>query len=311
MLARQVPFPKSRNVVTFCRDGSFPDDPLVDFATKDAIEFVKKAMIPLPNLRPSAVEIETDPWLYFPKSVDDVKLSPTLATNSGVKSNYKPPESSNDQDGEDLNEKTIIAPMMSTSLASPLLTEKQDKKPVDSNPSPDWNPYPSSIAHDKTRDTALNAESRRKLVPTTPRSQGSRPIHRDRGEEHHSRPTKHSASDLKHQRSHEDNQSSPMSDKVQTHREISSEQSTAFNKFSGNLQPNGMPLPRRNVESVEDELKYTRDPDGLIQEGNIWDDYMQRNLKKNTANPLLRAKDLQKLQVRSKGLLSIDDSLLE
>jgi hypothetical protein len=63
MLALQPPFVDwPRKLVIFCNGGEFPDSLLKSRTSPLGIEFIKSVLIPLPTLRPTAVEALTSPW---------------------------------------------------------------------------------------------------------------------------------------------------------------------------------------------------------------------------------------------------------
>jgi hypothetical protein len=85
MLALQVPFPDPRGIVSFCRGGALPEQPLYPRTSPEGIQFVKSILIALPTSRPTAKEIMTNPWLHIgeashEKSSPDVDPQPIQQT---------------------------------------------------------------------------------------------------------------------------------------------------------------------------------------------------------------------------------------
>jgi pSer/pThr/pTyr-binding forkhead associated (FHA) protein len=85
MLALQVPFPDPRGIVSFCRGGALPEQPLYPRTSPEGIQFVKFILIALPTSRPTAKEIMTKPWLHIgeashEKSSRDVDPQPIQQT---------------------------------------------------------------------------------------------------------------------------------------------------------------------------------------------------------------------------------------
>ncbi|PQE06561.1 camk kinase protein [Rutstroemia sp. NJR-2017a WRK4] len=62
MLALHVPFANPAKVVAFCNGGAFPEVPLRLRASNQGLNFVKKILVPHPQRRSKASEIEKDPW---------------------------------------------------------------------------------------------------------------------------------------------------------------------------------------------------------------------------------------------------------
>ncbi|PQE25951.1 camk kinase protein [Rutstroemia sp. NJR-2017a BBW] len=62
MLALHVPFANPAKVVAFCNGGAFPEVPLRLRASNQGLNFVKRILVPHPQRRSKASEIEKDPW---------------------------------------------------------------------------------------------------------------------------------------------------------------------------------------------------------------------------------------------------------
>jgi pSer/pThr/pTyr-binding forkhead associated (FHA) protein len=65
MLSLQIPFPDPRSIVSFCRGGALPEQPLYPRTSPEGIQFVKSILIALPTSRPTAKEIMTKLWLHI------------------------------------------------------------------------------------------------------------------------------------------------------------------------------------------------------------------------------------------------------
>jgi serine/threonine protein kinase len=63
LLSLQVPFPKRRDLIRFCRGGKFPEAALSTRASSQGIAFIKSVLVPNPSLRPSAEGSLRSEWL--------------------------------------------------------------------------------------------------------------------------------------------------------------------------------------------------------------------------------------------------------
>jgi serine/threonine protein kinase len=71
LLSLQVPFPKRRDLLRFCRGGKFPATPLLNRTSDAGVNFVKSVLVPDPALRPSAKESLQSEWLRVESRVQN------------------------------------------------------------------------------------------------------------------------------------------------------------------------------------------------------------------------------------------------
>jgi len=91
ILALQLPFPAPnfpRNLILFCKGGQFPELPLSQRASQEAVQFVKSTLIPLPNDRPSALDTLRLPWLQVKLIGKSEQLLDTADTKEKAEHEY-------------------------------------------------------------------------------------------------------------------------------------------------------------------------------------------------------------------------------
>ncbi|KAE8441992.1 hypothetical protein EG329_004118 [Mollisiaceae sp. DMI_Dod_QoI] len=78
IMALQVPFPNyPRSLLSFCRGGSFPIQPLSKRKSPEGIDFIKSVLIPLPILRPRAQDLLQSEWLQIEDILPEIALDTT------------------------------------------------------------------------------------------------------------------------------------------------------------------------------------------------------------------------------------------
>ncbi|KAF7856295.1 hypothetical protein EAF04_009823 [Stromatinia cepivora] len=82
MMAFRLPFPKPADRRTFCKGGPFPENPLRFCASEGGIAFIKRALVPDPKARSTAIELLEDSWIHKDSRHTQIPIKHSLPTQS-------------------------------------------------------------------------------------------------------------------------------------------------------------------------------------------------------------------------------------
>lgn len=71
MMALRLPFLTTGDRQTFCRRGGFPENPLRFRTSEQGIAFIKRALVPNPTVRLTAIELLEDDWIHIDTTTPD------------------------------------------------------------------------------------------------------------------------------------------------------------------------------------------------------------------------------------------------